>query len=162
MNKVRFTLLSICCLAALAGSLTSCENGVVYQDAKIINKEGWYKNDLVSFDYSATDTAGTYDIIVDIRNTDKYEYQNFWLFLHFVSPDGIEFNDTLECVLADNYGHWIGKSSGSMYELPVMALSEISFPKAGTYHFELAQGKRADTLQGIHEIGIRIKQTKKE
>lgn len=162
MNKVRSILHSIVCCAALFVLLTSCDNNVVYQDAKILNREGWYKRDLVTFDYQATDTTGTYNVIIDIRNTNEYEYQNLWLFLHSVSPDSIEFSDTLECVLADNYGRWIGKSSGSMYELPVIALSEIRFPKAGNYRFDLAQGMRTDTLQGIHEIGIRIEQVKME
>ncbi|MCQ2209024.1 MAG: gliding motility lipoprotein GldH [Paludibacteraceae bacterium] len=157
MNKIHH---SIQCLTigivTLLFVLASCSNDIVYQDAHAIDDTGWYKNDFVSFDYNATDTTGTYNILVDIRNTPDYPFQNFWLFVHSTSPKGIEFSDTLECMLADQYGRWIGKSSGSMYSVPVLFLSNIQFPQEGTYHFDLVQGMRADTLQGIHEIGIRI------
>jgi gliding motility-associated lipoprotein GldH len=73
-----------------------------------------------------------------------------------VSPDLVEFKDTLECVLADNYGRWIGKGGGSLHQLPVSFMQQIKFPKPGTYKFELIQGMREDTLAGIHDIGLRI------
>lgn len=135
---------------------TACSNHAVYQDARMIDEQGWYKKDFVSFDYEAKDTTESYDLIVDIRNGADYKYKNFWLFLRYTSPDATEYADTLECVLADNYGRWIGKSSGSMYSLPVIFMQNIRFPKIGNYHFDLVQGMREDTLQGIKEIGFRI------
>lgn len=143
--------------------LSSCQNNEVFNDAKILPEEGWDKNNIVRFDYLANDTSSTYNIIVDIRNSHEYSYQNFWLFIQSSSPDSIIFKDTLECVLADNYGRWLGKSSGSMYHLPVLFLREVKFVKPGHYNFAIAQGMRNDTLIGIKEVGLRIeKVTNKE
>jgi gliding motility-associated lipoprotein GldH len=136
--------------------ITGCSNNVVFQDSKVFPSYGWDKDSVVIFNYEATDTLGTYDIIIDVRNDGNYRYQNFWLFVNSVSPDLIEYTDTLECVLADNHGRWIGKGGGSLYQLPVSFMQQIKFPKPGVYRFELIQGMREDTLAGIHDIGLRI------
>lgn len=139
----------------LIGAFANCGENAVFQDSKKLSEEGWRKNEVVSFDYVSEDSSSVYDILVDIRNNDDYPYQNFWLFVHTLSPDSVEFSDTLNCVLADNYGKWLGGFSGSMYHVPVLFLS-AKFPKLGKYHFDLVQGMRSDTLSGISEIGIRI------
>ncbi len=136
--------------------IASCSNNTVFQDAKELPSHGWNKDSALVFNYAATDTSGVYDIVIDIRNGGNYRYQNFWLFVNSTSPDLAEFKDTLECVLADNYGKWIGKGGGSLHELPVSFLQQVKFPKPGIYRFELIQGMREDTLVGIHDIGLRI------
>jgi len=136
--------------------MAACSSNVVFQDSKQLPSYGWDKDSVVVFNYTATDTLGTYDIVIDIRNAGNYRYQNFWLFVKSTSPDLIEFRDTLECVLADNHGRWIGKGGGSLYQLPVSFLQQVKFPKLGDYRFELIQGMREDTLIGIHDIGLRI------
>ncbi len=156
VDKLRKTF-ALFLLSAVALATAGCAEECAYSNATSIAPEGWSKDNLVDFTYTSADTAGRYDIIIDVRNNEAYPFQNFWLFVQSFSPDGIEYTDTLECVLADNYGRWIGKSSGSMHTLPVMFLSDVQFPKKGDYRFRLAQGMRTDTLCGIQEIGIRIK-----
>lgn len=151
------------CMAFLCAILTACSNGdVVFQQAVELPEYGWCKDSIVMFDYQATDTSGLYDIVVDIRNDGNYGNQNFWLFITSLSPDSLIYKDTLECVLADNYGRWIGEGSGSLRHLPVAFLSQVKFPVKGKYHFEFIQGMRYDTLIGIHDIGMRVMKSSPE
>ncbi len=143
-------------LASLLLFLAACGSNALYQDSKMIPEEGWRKNDFVKFDFDVADTSVSYNVLVDIRNNDAYPFQNFWLFIHAMMPDSTEFSDTLDCVLADNRGKWLGTSSGSMYHVPVAFRLDTKFDIPGTYHFDLIQGMRMDTLPGITEIGIRI------
>lgn len=161
MNKMKYMKKGLLHLSlfALIGLLVACGEQAVYHDVKMVDENGWFKDDAVSFEYVAEDTSIIYDIIVDIRHSDNYPYKNFWLFVKSVTPDGKDYTDTLECVLADNYGSWIGKSTGSLYELPVMFLSQTKFPQPGKFRFELYQGMRNDTLQGVHEMGFRVKKS---
>ena len=154
MNRILFFLLLIV-------SCFSCsDDGAVFQQSVELPISGWNKDSAAVFCFEATDTVGTYDVVVDLRNDGSYRYQNFWLFVRSYSPDSSVYSDTLECVLADNYGRWIGEGSGSLRHLPVMFLSEVKFPKCGTYSFELTQGMREDCLQGIHDVGLRIMKSK--
>lgn len=140
-------------------SLSGCNDGVVFQQSKILPEAGWHKDSVVTFEYEAADTAGVYDIVVDIRNNGSYKYQNFWLFISSTSPDGLVYSDSLECVLADFRGKWIGKGSGSLYHLPVSFMPQVKFPKQGVYKFSLIQGMREDCLLGINDIGIRVRKS---
>jgi gliding motility-associated lipoprotein GldH len=135
---------------------TGCNNNTVFRKSVTLPATGWSKDSVLIFEYQATDTVGVYNIVADIRNDGSYRYQNFWLFINSMSPDSLIYRDTLECVLADNYGKWIGKGSGSLYHLPVSFLQGIKFPVPGVYTFEMIQGMREDPLNGIHDIGIRI------
>ena len=136
--------------------ITGCSNNVVFQETKDLPAHGWEIDSVVVFKYNATDTSGMYDIVIDIRNDGNYHYQNFWLFINSTSPSRVVFKDTLECVLADNFGRWIGKGGGTLYQLPVSFMQQIKFPERGVYQFELIQGMREKTLTGIRDIGLRI------
>mgnify|MGYP002514862917 FL=1 len=151
-----------CGLSFLLMLLVGCGESSVYHDVKVVDEKGWHKDSIVSFEYDATDTMTTYDLIIDIRHSSDYSYKNFWLFVRSEAPDGKSYTDTLECVLADNYGNWIGKSTGSLYELPVMFMPTTKFPRTGKFRFDLYQGMRDDLLQGIHEMGFRIEKSKVE
>jgi gliding motility-associated lipoprotein GldH len=136
--------------------IISCSGNIAFQDSNVFPDYGWEKDSVLVFNYMVTDTSGMYDIIIDVRNDGNYRYQNFWLFVNAISPDLVELKDTLEIVLADNHGRWIGKGGGSLHQLPVLFQQQVRFSKLGVYRFELIQGMREDTLTGIHDIGLRI------
>ena len=156
MKKKANNIKVACILFLFSFLIAGCSGNIVFQDSKVFPSYGWDKDSVVVFNYTATDTVGGYDIIIDVRNAGNYRYQNFWLFINSTSPDLVEFRDTLECVLADNYGRWMGKGGGSLYQLPVSFMRQIKFPQTGVYTFELIQGMREDTLVGIHDIGMRV------
>ena len=157
MRKLKFFSLQFFMVSVMACLFCACDDDVVFQQSKSFADGAWPKDSAVVFAFDSQDMNGTYDIIVDLRNTDDYQFQNFWLFANMSSPDGKVYRDTLECVLADNNGRWIGEGVGSIHHLPVSLLSDIKFPRNGRYRFELIQGMRMDNLKGISDIGIRIK-----
>jgi len=84
------------CMALVFSVLTSCSNeDVVFQQAVELPEYGWSKDSTLTFVYDAADTAGLYDVVVDLRNDGNYQNQNFWLFINSISPDSAVFKDTL-------------------------------------------------------------------
>ncbi len=151
MHKIKYLILLFTTILASA-----CTENVVLQTSKSMPNAIWQKDSVVNFNYEWEDTTNTYNVVIDIRNQNNYPYQNFWLFANLYNPNGEVFRDTLECVLADNSGRWIGEGMGSVHHLPVSYLQDVKFPKSGKYRLELIQGMRTDSLQGISDIGIRI------
>ena len=146
--------------AALAAMLSACSDNVVYQQNRAFKNSEWNKDSVLTFYFDSHDTAAVYDIILDLRTTDDYPYQNFWIFANSFSPDDKEFKDTLECVLADNNGRWIGDGIGSVHCLPVEFGSNVKFPRNGRYKFQVIQGMREDVLRGVSDVGLRIQKVK--
>lgn len=146
--------------------LASCGDNCVYQDIKDIPEDGWKKDDALSFEYVMNDTTDCYEIVVDVRNKGSYKYQNLWLFIEATSPSGDIYSDTIECALADNHGHWVGDGMASyyanIYHLPVSFMPMVKFPKQGTYKINIWQGMRENVLEGISDVGIRVRKASVE
>ena len=92
---------------------------------------------------------------LDIRNNNKYPYQNLWLFCNEEPPIGTLMRDTIECLLADEFGKWHGHGI-SLYESSFPIRTNYRFPYPGQYTFSFRQGMRDSVIVGIQEIGLRI------
>ena len=134
----------------------SCNNNDVFTQFKTLPEEGWHKDSLAVFDVPITDISANYNIYVNIRNNNRYPYQNFWFFKTQITPDGTIVNDTIECYLADNRGKWLGSGIGAVYEMSVLCEQNVRFEKEGIYQYKITQGMREDVLRGIQDIGLQV------
>jgi len=134
----------------------SCNSNDIYHRYVSIENSAWHKDSIAVFSVPVTDTASLYNVIIDIRNGNEYPYQNLYLFVYSATPDGKTDGDTLNCILADNQGHWEGKGIGSTSTLSIMYIPAIKFSKQGDYTFKIMQGMREEILEGISDIGLRV------
>jgi gliding motility-associated lipoprotein GldH len=65
-------------------------------------------------------------------------------------------NDTLDCILADEKGKWLGSGIGDIYDNQIPFKRNVRFPLPGTYSFEIQQGTRKDDIPLIMDVGLRI------
>lgn len=105
--------------------------------------------------YEIEDNTIPYNLSLEIRNNNRYPYQNLWLFCVEEQPVGPVRRDTFECMLADEYGKWKG-SGISIHHLSVPIRTKHIFPHKGRYVFSVRQGMREEKLKGIEEIGLHI------
>ncbi|MDR1623736.1 MAG: gliding motility lipoprotein GldH [Tannerellaceae bacterium] len=136
--------------------LFSCgRNQVVYNQYLAIDHSAWEKGKEYYFTFQIDDPAVPYNITLEIRNNNLYPYQNLWLLLQEESPVGPMARDTMECVLADDFGKWLG-SGISLFQTSFPIKTNYLFTNTGRHTFSFRQGMRNDTLKGIQEIGLRI------
>lgn len=144
-------------LAMLAVFVVSCTGGnVVYDEYVSLAKANWDKDSLAVFRTDIQDSTSLYDVFVQVRNDNDYAFANLWLFVDIVSPDGRMRRDTLECILANPDGSWLGGGWGSLYSMRCPYMSAVKFSRPGAYTFRFTQGMRKDQLVGIHDIGLLI------
>ncbi|MDR1645779.1 MAG: gliding motility lipoprotein GldH [Tannerellaceae bacterium] len=154
-RKTKITLIvffSILCL--------SCKNEAVYNQYHKIDRFMWEKNKEYSFTFHIDDAAALYDITLEVRNNSFYPYQNLWIFYTERPPAGALRRDTIECILADDFGRWYGKGI-SLFQSGFPLRTRYQFPLEGKYTFTFRQGMRHDTLSGIQNIGLRVEQSAK-
>ena len=136
--------------------LVSCNGGDLYNRTVGIPESGWYKNEGVRFDVFIGDTLTDYDFYISLRNNNDYRYSNLYIFLNTIMPNGNKTRDTLEIILADDMGKWLGKGWGSVKENDVLLRKNLRFPRKGDYRFLIQQAMRTDTLKGITDVGLRV------
>jgi len=151
MNAVIYRNLLIICL--FSGCL-SCSQTVFYDQYQII-EGAWNKEKEFYFTYNIDDNSAHYNLHIHVRNNNRYQYQNLWLFCAEEQPVGPIQRDTVECLLADEYGEWYGTGI-SIFHLTIPIRTNYIFPHKGQYTFIIRQGMRDNRLRGIEEIGLTI------
>lgn len=150
-------IITIAVLLLSLSFLFSCNNkNIVYEKTKEFPNAEWQIDDVQKFNVEIDDTLANYDFSIIIRNTIDYNYANLFVFLNTLTPDDEIAKDTLQFLLADKEGKWLGKGKGNFKESVFLLQHGLKFSQAGTYSFEFTQGMREETLVGIADIGIRI------
>ncbi len=133
----------------------SCGGPTVFDRYQQIEGRYWEKEKEYFFTFEIDDTTYTYDLSLEIRNNNLYPYQNLWIFWDEKQPSQTILKDTIECILADDYGKWFGKGI-SLYESSFPLRSGYYFAEKGSYTFSFRQGMRNDKLPGIQEVGLKV------
>ncbi|HSH67875.1 MAG TPA: gliding motility lipoprotein GldH [Bacteroidia bacterium] len=153
-KRTFFTLTVICC--AFLFVLTACDSKRIFEENKNIPDNNWESSNVIKFEVPIKDPATPANFYINIRNADGYPYSNIYLFIKTTFPNGKFSTDTLECILADEQGKWLGNGLGDIYDNQIPFKRNVRFPLAGIYTFEIQQGTRKDNVPLIMDVGLRI------
>ena len=79
-------------------------------------QDGWNKQDVISYDFAAPDTANPYNLFVNLRTTTAYKFSNLFLIVELDYPNGKVTKDTLEFLMAKPNGELLGSGFTSVKE----------------------------------------------
>ncbi len=136
--------------------LSACDASRIFEENKEIPSNNWESENIIKFAVPINDPSTAANFYINIRNADGYPYSNIYLFIKTIFPSGKFSTDTLECILADEQGKWLGKGLGDIYDNQIPFKRNVRFPISGTYLFEIQQGTRSDKLPLIMDVGLRI------
>ena len=135
--------------------LLSCNPKPFYEEFVSL-PQSWNSSNILHFDVNISDTTTAHQVYISVRNTGKYEYSNLYLFVTAHSPNGNVVRDTVEIILADERGKWLGRGAASVYTLFYPYKTNIRFPMPGIYTFDIEQAMWIRDLGNISDIGLRI------
>ena len=152
-RSAHIALVVVCCAFLF---LTACDNKRIFEENKDIPDNNWASTNIVKFEVPIKDPSTPANFYINVRNADGYPYSNIYLFIKTTFPNGKFSTDTLECILADEHGKWLGKGLGDIYDNQIPFKRNVRFPLAGNYLFEIQQGTRSDHIPLIMDVGLRI------
>ena len=138
-----------CLLAAIA--LSACSGDIIYSHFHPMMPNEWHADSVVNFDYTIEDADASYSMILYVRHTERYPYQNMWLFVENAGK-----TDTIKFYLADDRGRWLGDRHHGFIEMPVLYEDAKQFTDTGAYRLSVRHGMREEELEGITDIGLEI------
>jgi len=141
-------------------ALSACDPEKIYESNVAVSAKGWNRDEIVKFTVEITDTISPCNIYINVRNNSNYKYMNLWLFVDIYSPLGFMERDTIQIILADHRGKWLGHGLGSKFNTRIFLRRNVRFPAKGTYIFEYEQAMRDESLTGTEDIGLRIERVK--
>ena len=153
-NTSLFLLLFVLCFCA-------CDPNRIYESNVNISATGWKSIERARFEVEITDTISPCNIYINVRNNSNYKYMDLWLFVDIYAPSGIVARDTVNIMLADYRGKWLGHGLGNKFDTRMVFRKNVWFPGSGKYVFEYEQAMRDEPLTGIDDIGLRIEKNVK-
>lgn len=152
-SKISFLIL-------LAGVLlSSCNKNVLFTEYRKFEKEEWYAKDKAVFEVDIKDINSLNNISLMIRHADAYPYSNIFLFLETTYPDGKTVTDTMEVIMANSKGEWMGSGAGDLFDLKAPIKRNVKFPMVGKYKFSFQQAMRTDPLPLIMDFGFEVERS---
>lgn len=150
---------------AIAALSLSCDDKRVFDEYKSVGT-AWHKDSIISFTFTQDDTVRPYDLFVNVRDNDDYQFSNLFLIVSMLHPNGLTAVDTLEYQMANPDGTLMGEGFSSIKENKLFYKPRVVFPQKGDYKVSIRQAVRATgkvegvkALEGITEVGFRIEST---
>ena len=135
--------------------LTSCGTNFVINESKSVANP-WKNTQTLDFEFEIQDTLTPYSFFINVRNTINYDYSNIYFFINTTFPDGKISRDTVECILANVRGKWLGKGMGNLKESSHLIRKKLYFPSSGMYKMQIEHAMRNNSIDGIEDVGIKI------
>jgi len=144
-------------LISIVLTFLSCNQTTVFEGYKSFKNQEWNTDSLVKFDYFINDTITKHKLILKIRHSVDYEFQNLFLFIYSGSS-----KDTVELLIADNKGKWLGKGIGDIREVEIVIENEKTYNKKENQTFTIEQATRyglnpkIKNLKYIDAVGVTV------
>jgi gliding motility-associated lipoprotein GldH len=142
--------------------LVSCDKKRVFDQYKTVG-DAWQKDSIASFTYNNQDTTERYDLFLNLRSNNDYQFNNIFLIVSMEAPGGLTKVDTLQYKMADEDGKLMGEGFSDVKESKLFYKEKYKFSAIGDYKIGIQQAVRQSgkvagekELKGITEVGFRI------
>ena len=135
--------------------LGACDRSMVYDEFVRIDNSSWHWDDPAEFTFEMEDTVNFHDILIQVRHPLDYPLSNLYMFVHVEGPSGQEMTDTINFILAEHSGKWIGKGVGNIRSIGYLYKKNTVFPQPGAYDVTIEQAMRLPEVP-VSEVGVRV------
>ncbi|MFL2575509.1 MAG: gliding motility lipoprotein GldH [Flavobacteriales bacterium] len=140
--------------------LLTCCNTNTESTYKIFEENSWNSDSIITLNQTVVDSTTRHNLYLKIRHSTDFEYQNIFLFIDFQ-----ETRDTIEVILSEKNGKWLGKGVGDVKEVEHCFAKDITFSSKKTSIVNIEQAMRygdqpvITNLKGIIALGLKIKKS---
>lgn len=141
--------------------LFSCDKKRVFDEYKSVGSS-WNKDSIVTFNLPELDSTKHYNLFLNVRDNNDYPFNNLFVIVSLVQPNGVTKVDTLEYQMADEEGYLLGEGFSDVKTSKLVYKEKIKF-KPGKHTIRIKQAVRQtgkvdgiEKLEGITDVGFRI------
>lgn len=140
--------------------LSSCDKKRVFDEYKTVGS-AWHKDSIITFDLPVLDSTKRYNLFINLRDNNNYQYNNLFLIVSMEKPNGYTKVDTLEYQMTNPDGTLLGDGFTDIKESKLFYKENVKFK--GKYKVHIKQAVRetdkipgVTLLEGITDVGLRI------
>ena len=135
--------------------LVSCSNKQKTEQYHSFNENTWNTDSIVLFDIHNKDSISPHNIVLTVRHSTEYKFQNLYVFTNFQGA-----LDTTELMLSEKNGKWLGTGFGDIRELDFVLMTNVFFDNNSENKISIEQAMRyglnskIENLEGVVAVGI--------
>ena len=139
----------------------SC-NTNVNSSYNIFEEDSWHADSIITLRHGIVDSVTKHNLHLKVRHNTDFEYQNIFLFVSFK-----EKRDTIEVLLSEKSGKWLGRGFGDIKEVDYCFAKNITLNSKKSSSITVEQAMRygdepaITSLKGIIALGINVKKSEK-
>jgi len=141
--------------------VTSCGKAPMYSETHEFQNGVWSSGAMPAFEFNAEDSIKAYDLSFLLRINNEYDFQNIWILMHTEKPDGSFSTDTVNVLLSDERGRWLGKKSGAVYSYQAIFGRQHHFKPTGTYKIRMEHAVMEPNLRGVLDLSLLVEESGK-
>jgi len=141
-------------------TFSSCDKKRVFDEYKTVGS-AWHKDSIITFDLPILDSTKRYNLFINLRDNNNYQYNNLFLIVSIEKPNGYTKVDTLEYQMVSPDGTILGEGFTDIKESKLFYKEKVRF--RGKYKVSIKQAVRetgkvpgVELLEGITDVGLRI------
>lgn len=160
--------LKISIVFLLVFTLFACGEKPVFTSYKSVGNS-WHRDSIVSFNFEVQDTLQLYNMFLNLRTNNKYEFSNIFLIASIESPNQQIKVDTLEYIMASPDGKMLGSGFSDVKDSKLWFKENYRFSELGNHIIKVEQALRKrseiegiERLEGVTDVGLSVELTKNQ
>lgn len=142
-------------------TLNSCGPDYIVNEKRDIVGGAWAYADSMRFEAEIPDTSQVYDLWLGLDHSPEFEWQNLYIQVHTIFPDGRRLSSPLSLELANQGGVWQSDCNKKRCRFRVPIQEGAWFQQAGKYVFTIEQYMRSSPIEGVQRLSFQIINTGK-
>ena len=138
--------------------LFSCGPHYLLDEKKEIPNQKWSYADSLTFTMEVSDTLQRYNFYLDMEHLTTYPFQNMYIRLHSIFPNGKRTTEQISLELMDKNGRWKGDCNSEDCDFRMPINEGTFFGQKGKYQFVIEQYMRKNPLEGVQSLALRIEE----
>ncbi len=138
-------------LLALGGLLSSCDKGIINEKFAETGSP-WDAKKPVKLNLAAPSEAVEVDLV--LKHSTSYPYANIRYFVNLKVDGKLLRRDTLNYILAESSGIWLGEGSSSSRTIYLNYLPTLSPVKGKNIELDIYHAMRTPALPGTEKLGV--------
>ena len=138
--------------------MLSCSEAPFYEKVYSFKNKEWKQDQKMKYVVDIQDTEKVYDFTVTLRTTTDYKYNNLWVFMKTIAPDGSSGRRPYQLMVTNPDGSWIGTKSGTIVET-TLSFRQRKMPIKGKYTFVLEQAITESKIDEVLDLVFRVQES---
>lgn len=139
---------------------SSCGEQALFETEVVFEQAQWESSQQLDLDIEVEDVDKKFNLDLFVDHSTEYKYQNLYLNIVTVFPDGKKTESLIPVDLANKQGVYHGKCSGTKCKLRVFLIQGFKFKEPGKYKISVEQHSRENNLKGISNLKLALFENK--